>query len=67
MNTTTVPLTDAERLVLGWYRDGDPRAEGVPEKLRDSLVDRRLLIRLAPPGGPLFALSPRARRALDAA
>jgi hypothetical protein len=57
-------LTDAERQALEWFRDRDPRAAAVAEELLAALVERYLLIRMTPPGGDLYAISPRGLRAL---
>jgi hypothetical protein len=62
----TEPLTDAERRALEWLRDGDVRAASLDDALRASLERRYLLIRMTPPGGVLYAISPRGLRALRA-
>jgi hypothetical protein len=66
MNRPTEPLTDDERQALEWYRAADRRATAVPDRVRAALVRRYLLIRLTPPGGPLYAIGPRGMRALGA-
>jgi hypothetical protein len=66
VSETTESLTDAERLALEWYRAGDPRTVAIAEELRASLARRYLLVRMTPPGGVLYAISPRGLRALRA-